>query len=84
MKVFLKCNEAANVCDKNQYKEAGFWDKITLYLHLLRCKLCRKYIKQNIKLTDTIKSAQLKTLCSEEKQRLKTQLQDEINNTSKL
>jgi len=84
MKIFLKCNEAADVCNKSQYEEAGLWDKITLAVHLLMCKLCRNYSKQNVKLTQTIKSANIKTLCSEEKQRLKTRMQQEGNIESKV
>lgn len=84
MKIFLKCNEAADVCDKSQYKEAGLWDKITLAVHLLMCKLCRNYSKQNVKLTQSIKSANIKTLCPEEKQVLKTRMQQELNNRPKV
>ena len=82
MKIFLKCNEAANVCDKSQYEEASSWEKITLRVHLIMCKLCRDYSKQNVKLTDTIKSANIKTLCSEDKHRIKTRLEQEINEQS--
>jgi len=28
MSVFLQCSEAHHVCDKNQYKEASFWEKV--------------------------------------------------------
>jgi len=70
MKFFLKCEEAAYVCDKNQYREAGFFEKLLLKLHLLRCKLCRSYSKNNGKLTHTVKSANIKTLAHVEKQRL--------------
>lgn len=47
----LSCDEAATVCDKNQYGEASFWDKFKLQIHLLTCKICRKYVKQNSLLT---------------------------------
>lgn len=83
MKFFLKCNEAAHVCDKSQYKEVGFWDKISLRVHLIMCQLCRDYSKKNVKLTETINSADIKTLCSEEKHRLKTRLKQELNNQGK-
>jgi predicted anti-sigma-YlaC factor YlaD len=80
MKFFLKCNEAANVCDKSQYEEAGFFEKVMLKMHLVMCKFCRGYSKSNTKLTKTIKSANIKTLRPEEKQTLKTRVQQEINN----
>lgn len=80
MKLFLKCNDAANVCDKYQYKEASLFDKIKLSLHLLLCKLCRKYAKNNIKLTNSINSVNIKTLTPESKQVLKEKLQQELSN----
>lgn len=83
MKLFLKCNEAARVCDKIQYKEVNFWDKISLQVHLIMCTICRNYAKKNEKLTQTINSANIKTLCSEDKHRLKTRLTQEIKNSSK-
>jgi predicted anti-sigma-YlaC factor YlaD len=79
MKFFMKCDDAAHVCDKTQYKEAGLFDKLMLKVHLLMCKLCRGYAKRNSKLTETIKSANIKTLRPEEKQRIKTRLQQEEN-----
>lgn len=80
MKFFLKCDEATNVCDKSQYKEAGFFDKLMLHIHLLMCKLCRGYSKNNVKLTKTINSANIKTLRPEEKEALKGRLRREIDN----
>ena len=80
MKFFLKCDDAAYVCDKTQYKEAGLCDKLMLNLHLRMCKLCREYAKRNTKLTKTIQSADIKTLCLKEKERIKTKLQNEIEN----
>ena len=79
MKFFLKCNEATNVCDKSQYNEAGFFDKIALKIHLLMCKLCKGYAKRNASLTETIKSANIKTLHPDEKQAIKVRIQKEIN-----
>lgn len=79
MKIFLKCNEAANVCNKSQYKEDSFREKMSLRLHLILCKMCRNFSKQNEKLTNTIKSSNIKTLTPEEKQYLKSQLKKDFN-----
>lgn len=76
----MKCDDAVHVCDKTQYKEAGLLDKLKLKIHLLMCKMCRGYAKRNSNLTDTIKSANIKTLLPEEKQRLKTRLQQDEKN----
>lgn len=51
-KLFINCDEATTICTKNQYKEASFWEKIKLNIHLLRCKICGLYSKQNGKLTE--------------------------------
>jgi predicted anti-sigma-YlaC factor YlaD len=77
MKFYLKCNEAAHVCDKAQYNEARFVDKVMLKMHLLMCKLCRNYSKRNSALTENIKAADIKTLTAAEKQQIKNRLQQE-------
>jgi hypothetical protein len=51
-KLFITCDEATTICTKNQYKEASFWEKIKLNIHLLTCKICGLYSKQNTKLTE--------------------------------
>ena len=43
----LSCNEATTICDKGQYGEITFWEKIKLSWHLFSCKNCGKYSKQN-------------------------------------
>ena len=50
-KLFISCDEATIICTKNQYKEASFFEKIKLNIHLLTCKICGLYSKQNTKLT---------------------------------
>lgn len=82
MKLFSKCSEAAHICDKHQYEEIGFLDKIKMKLHLLLCKLCRNYSKRNERLTKELKTANIKTFTSEEKQLLKSRLAKEIKNHS--
>ena len=51
----LSCDEAAMICDKNQYGEASFWDKFKLRVHILACKMCKEYTKQNSLLTKAFK-----------------------------
>jgi len=46
-KFFINCDEATAICDKNQYKEASFWEKVKLNIHFLICKKCGLYSKQN-------------------------------------
>ncbi len=47
MKFIINCDEATAICDKNQYGEASIYDKIMLGFHLLVCKYCKSYTKQN-------------------------------------
>lgn len=46
-KIKISCDEATTICDKNQYREASFLDKIKLSFHLLMCKHCKAYSSQN-------------------------------------
>ena len=49
------CDEAALICDKSQYKESSFFEKIKLNLHILTCKICKQYVRQNTVLTKIYK-----------------------------
>ena len=51
-KLFISCDEATTICTKNQYKEASFWELIKLNIHMMRCKICGLFSKQNGKLTE--------------------------------
>ena len=62
IKVVLPCDEANHVCDKTQYKEASFWEMIILNIHLIYCKACRKYTKNNTTLTNKIKESKVECL----------------------
>ena len=75
---FIKCEEAGHVCDKNQYKEASFSEKIKLNFHLIYCSACRKYVSTNNKLSKLIKSISFQFLSSEEKQALKNAFDKEL------
>ena len=50
-KILISCDEATTICDKNQYKEASVLDKVRLILHMLVCRYCRDYSRQNTTLT---------------------------------
>lgn len=63
----LNCEDAANYCNKAEYKEAGFRDKMKLRLHLFFCKPCKAHNHKNHKLSELIKKADIKTCTKEEK-----------------
>lgn len=50
-KFFITCDEATAICNKNQYKEATFFEKLKLRVHLFICKKCGMYSKQNTTVT---------------------------------
>jgi hypothetical protein len=50
-KINITCNEASAICNKSQYKEATFLEKLRLNWHFLQCKICRLYTNQNNKMT---------------------------------
>lgn len=47
----ITCDQATKICDKNQYGEAKFSEKLKLSFHLIFCKKCGMYSKQNIVMT---------------------------------
>lgn len=74
----LNCQEANHVCDKNQYKEAGFWEKVKLNIHLIYCKACRKYTSKNMKLTTLINSSKVAVLDNTAKAKMTTTFEQEL------
>jgi hypothetical protein len=78
-KIIIPCDEANHVCDKTQYKEATLWEKIKLNIHLLYCKACRKYTKNNSKLTKLVTNKPV-TLDNASKESLKSAFQKELAN----
>jgi hypothetical protein len=79
MKIMFKCGEAAHICDKAQYEEASFWEKVLMKMHQFMCQLCRKHSIRNGKLTEAIKSANLKTMPRDEKEVIKQRLREEMH-----
>jgi len=70
----ISCEEAATICHKSQYREAGFWDKILLRLHMYYCKNCSQFVRKNSRLTSLCKKAQLKALTEQEKEEIRKNL----------
>tara|TARA_B100000780_G_C21088713_1_gene438699 strand:+ start:638 stop:907 length:270 start_codon:yes stop_codon:yes gene_type:complete len=55
-KLKITCNQATTICNKGQYGEATFFDKIKLQIHFIGCKICVIYTTQNIFLTKLYKN----------------------------
>ncbi len=75
----MKCEEAGHVCDKSQYKEASFWEKVKLNIHLIYCKACREYTINNTKLSKVFKKSDIKTMPLNDKKEIKEKLHQEIS-----
>ncbi len=78
-KMLISCDEANHNCDKSQYNEATLWEKIKLNIHLLYCKACRKYSKNNAKLTKIMNNSKLDYLKTSEKEILKRNFKEELS-----
>ncbi|PIA81176.1 hypothetical protein BFR04_15805 [Gaetbulibacter sp. 4G1] len=82
IKVVIPCDEANHVCDKTQYKDATLWEKIKLNIHLIYCRACRKYTKNNTKLTKEIKKSKVECLDKKCKESMKKDLDHAISEYS--
>ncbi len=74
----ISCEKAAIICNKTQYQEATFMEKMKLRFHLLMCKTCSAFTKKNTKLTSICEKADLNSLSESDKARMKQELQDKI------
>ncbi len=77
-KLFVSCEEAKHICDKNQYGEASLLEIIKLNIRLIYCKVTRAYSKRNTKLTKTMKKSDIQTISTSRKEEMKKQLQKEL------
>ena len=77
-KIFISCVEAGHTCDKNQYREASFFSKILLNIHLIYCRACREYSKKNLKLSKLMKNKEVEYLNQDEKTYLEVSFQEEL------
>lgn len=78
----MPCEKVNHVCDKAQYREASFLEKITLRLHIVYCKACRSYTKNNTKLTKILKRSNLKCLDKDSKESMKKTLKEAMKEHS--
>ena len=79
-KFFISCDDANHNCDKSQYHEASLWEKIKLNLHLIYCRACRKYSKNNSALTKLVKNKSVDCLKVTEKEILENSFKKELSN----
>ena len=77
--IFISCDEANHTCDKSQYKEASLWEKIKLNIHLIYCRACRKYTKNNTKLTKLVNNDDVDCIKLSEKEQMRESFQKELS-----
>ncbi|MEX0313053.1 MAG: hypothetical protein AB3N18_02670 [Allomuricauda sp.] len=74
----ITCEEASEICNKSQYKEASLWQIIKLRWHILMCKTCAKFTKQNTALTSLCNRAGLNVLSESDKEDMKKDLEKHL------
>jgi len=74
----INCHDGKILCDKNQYKETSFWEKVKLNFYLIICSECRSYTANNTKLTKAMKNPKIETVSQDEKNALKEKLAREL------
>ena len=72
------CEKANHICDKSQYHESSFLEKVKLNIHLIFCRVCREYTAKNQRLTRVLKNAKVRILSNDEKVVLKEKLFHEM------
>ena len=79
----IKCDSACTTCDKAQYGEASFREKVCLLLHIVFCKACRDYVRNNRRLTKKVQS-EIGELTPDAKAEMQRKIDAEINGNSRL
>ncbi|PKA99004.1 hypothetical protein B0O79_2702 [Flavobacteriaceae bacterium MAR_2009_75] len=71
----ISCEKAAIICNKTQYREATFFEKVKLRFHLLVCRTCSKFSKKNTHFTSLCDQANLQSLSNKDKELMKNKLE---------
>ncbi len=74
----ISCDKATILCNKTQYGEATFIEKLKLRYHLFICKTCAMFTIKNTRLTSLCEKAVLHSLSEKEKMDLKENIQRKI------
>ncbi|QHI36647.1 hypothetical protein IMCC3317_20100 [Kordia antarctica] len=78
-KFFISCEEAKHICDKSQYGEASFWERVKLSIRLSWCRITRAYSGSNVKLTKLIKESKIEAIEKDRKEEMQRKLQEEMS-----
>lgn len=78
--LFISCDEAKHICDKAQYNEASFWEKLELNIRYSWCKFTRAYVKKNKQLSSIVKKSKVTCLQNCERDSIKKEFEKELTN----
>ncbi|WP_046756924.1 hypothetical protein [Kordia jejudonensis] len=78
-KFFISCEEAKHICDKSQYGEASFWEKVKLNVRLSWCRITRGYSSNNNKLTKLVQKSKIDVIEEDKKAEMQRKLQEEMS-----
>lgn len=74
----ISCEKASLICNKAQYDEATFMDKVKLKFHLMICKTCSTYTRKNTEFTTLCEKANMNSLSENEKTKMKEALKNKL------
>ena len=78
-KFLINCEKAGLFCDKIQYKESSFIEKLRLRIHVFICGPCKVHTKRNVKLTELLKQANIQNMPEDKKQMLRLLVKEELS-----
>lgn len=77
-KLFISCEEAKYICDKSQYHESTFWEKLQLNIRYAYCHITRAYVKKNQKLSELVQSDSVTCMDPKKKAEIKMKFINEL------
>ena len=78
--LFISCEEAFEICDKSQYGDASLWEKFKLNVRYIWCSITKSYVRRNKKLTHVLKTSQIHSLHTSEREQLLHRFNQELHN----
>lgn len=78
--LFISCEEAKHICDKSQYGDSTFWERIELTIRYMWCRITKAHVKRNKKLTKALKSSHVQGLQQNEREQLIEKFSQQLKN----
>lgn len=81
--LFISCVEAMHICDKAEYGEATWWEKIEFNIRLSWCRITKGYYKKNKQLSAFLNKSHPDCLKSSERQQLEKHFAEKLKKNQK-